>query len=231
MKIEEELSKMQADIDLLKSQISKQQSEAKPSLVSMLFDRTNKTIPVLLAATSLLAAIWGLILPVKNYFNERQKQLRYELSREMLDLAHDLRNDSVLTTRQDAVLLLSYYDLNSMPILLYQLENFSNSAQRKMVEHVIKSISLIYMRNEKEVTSEIINYFTSLFKQTNTVDRWDAGKYNSLLNYGELVTKMSFRDRDRKRIAQMIQAMQSEIQADPDLADKMKGFVRLLDEF
>lgn len=225
-----DMLKKEFELLSLKNQIEKQKSEMKPSWTSVLFNQTTKSISLIVAIISMLAGIWGLVIPARNFFKDKQKEKHYELSREMVELANNLQSDSA-KLQQEAVLLLSYYDLNSMPILLYQLENFSNSFQKNMVDHVIKTISLIYMRNKSEVTSEIIYYFSNLFRQTDTEKKWDDLKYNSLLNYGELINKITFRDKDRKRILRMIEEMQEVIEKDPGLKEKMLGFSDLLAEF
>lgn len=228
----EEYENLKKEFELLslKNQIEKQKNELKPSLASVLFNQATKSISLIVAIVSMLAGIWGLVIPARNFFKDKQKEKHYELSRDMVELANNLQSDSV-KLQQEAVLLLSYYDLNSMPILLYQLENFSNSVQKDMVDHVIKSISLIYMRNKSEVTSEIIYYFSNLFRQTDTEKKWDDLKYNSLLNYAELVNKITFREKDKRRIVSLIEDMQEKIEKDPGLKDKMQGFSDLIAEF
>jgi hypothetical protein len=229
-KEEFEISKMELELESLKIKLDKERKDLKPSWGSKFFNQTTKTVSLGVAFVSLLAGIWSLVIPARNYFNERQKQLHYNLSKEMIDLANNLRIDSA-SLQQESVLLLSYYDMNAMPILLYQLENFSNSIEKTMVDHVIKTISLVYMRNQKGVTNEIIYYFTNIFRQTDTERKWDERKYNSLLNYGELINKITFRDKDRRRILSMISQMQEDVAKESGLSEKMGGFNDLLDDF
>jgi len=227
-KEELELLKMEAELEVLRNQLSKQKSEVKPSDLTRFFNNSNKSIAVLIALTTLLAGIWGLIVPVRNYFNLRQQQMHYNLSKDMIDLSYDLKYDS---TRQEAVLLLSYYDLNAMPILLYQLEYTSRFSSMSMVDDVIKSISLIYLRNQKEVTSEIIYYFTNLFKQAKPLKTLDQRKYNGLLNFGDLINKITFQQRDKERLDLMVESLLAEMNEDQNVIKNMEKFVNDLDDF
>lgn len=228
----EEYDNLKKELDLLslKNQVEKQKREMKPSWATFLFNQTSKSITLIVAIVSMLAAIWGLVIPARNFFKDKQKEKHYELSREMVELANNLRSNSD-TLQREAVLLLSYYDLNSMPILLYQLENLDHGSEIEKVDHVIKTISLIYMRNKSDVTSEVIYYFSNLFRQTDTKEKWDDLKYNSLLNYAELINKITFRDKDMKRINRLVDEMQEKIEMDSGLKEKMQGFNDLIADF
>jgi len=231
-KEEMEQLKMETEMELLKLKLQKEQKEAKPSRLSTFFDRFHKWIALLVAIVSLGAGVWGLVIPAKNYFDERQKQVHYDLSKEMIGFANKL-NDTSKAVRQDAVMLLSYYDLNSMPILLFKLETLDNDSEEdeKLIANVIKSISLIYMRNHKAVTDEIIHYFRNIYKQSNSKEKWNRTKYSSLKNFGELINKIEFRKDDSRKISEMITYMKDDMAEKDEFRDRMTVFNNLLNEF
>ena len=88
------------------------------------------------------------------------------------------------------------------------------------------------MRNQSQVTSEIIYYFSNLFKQTDTEGKWNPAKYNSLKNFGKLINNITFRDKDKARILKMVKEMQEVIERDPKLKENlMKTFNDQLTDF
>ena len=226
-----EALKMELEVQSIKNRLEKEKMEMKPSWISVIFNQSTKSISFIVAIVSMLAGVWGLVIPARQFFKDKQQEKQYELSATMVDLADQLKSESAEEQRR-AVLLLSYYDLNSMPILLYQLENFDNKIEATMVDHVIKTISIIYMRNQSQVTSEIIYYFSNLFKQTDTEGKWNPAKYNSLKNFGRLINNITFRDRDKARILKIVKEMQEVIERDTKLKENlMKTFYDQLTAF
>ncbi len=128
----------------------------KPSKTSWP-DRIKKWSGVILTIVSVIAAIWGVIVPINGFIEEKKTMLRYELNSQMIGLVEGLDSD-IDAVADRSILLLSYYERNSLPILFYKLEHVSSFDSERLVINLIQTISHIYesSKDSKEATIEVI---------------------------------------------------------------------------
>ena len=120
-------------------------------------DRIKKWSGVILTIVSVIAAIWGVIVPINGFIEEKKTMLRYELNSQMIGLVEGLDSENPEVAER-SILLLSYYERNSLPILFYKLEHVSYFDSERLVINLIQTISHIYESNNdsKEATVEMI---------------------------------------------------------------------------
>lgn len=131
-------------------------SKPKPSKAG-LSDKVKKSTGIILSIVSVVAAIWGVIVPINGFIEEKKSMLRYELNSQMIGLVQGLDSD-IDAIAERSILLLSYYERNSLPILFYKLENVSYDNSPRLVINLIQTISHIYesSNDSKEATIEMI---------------------------------------------------------------------------
>lgn len=113
-----------------------------------------KWTSLILSIISVAAAIWGLLIPINSYIQERKKMLKYDLNNHMVELMPALDStDPAVSDR--SILLLSYYERNSLPILFYKLERSSYFHNQNLVNNITQVIANIYVTNKKE-TNELL---------------------------------------------------------------------------
>ena len=119
-------------------------------------DRIKKSSGIILTVVSVVAAIWGVIVPINGFIEEKKTMLRYELNSQMIGLVEGLDKSDAEADR--SILLLSYYERNSLPILFYKLEHVSYFDSERLVINLIQTISHIYESNSenKKATIEML---------------------------------------------------------------------------
>ena len=132
------------------------QPKPKPSKAS-LPGKVKKSSGIILSVVSVVAAIWGVIVPINGFIEEKKTMLRYQLNSQMIGLVEGLDSESDAVADR-SILLLSYYERNSLPILFYKLEHISPFESDRLVINLIQTISHIYESNNdnKEATIEMI---------------------------------------------------------------------------
>jgi hypothetical protein len=139
-----EKQKLQAEIDEIKFRIkaNKDQLESdKKKIFRMIPLSTLKTmsrsIPIALTILTGIVAIW---IQFNQYLDKKEKEYEFSLNQVMVGLVAKL-NSKDLAEREDATILLSAYEKNAIPILLWNLKTTETP------ESTIQSLKLI---GEKE---------------------------------------------------------------------------------
>ncbi len=199
-----EKDKLQAEIDILHARLRKEFPDEKPpGWMDKLAGFAQKWSAFILGTVTLISAVFGIFVPVSEYLAEQRRALQYELNENMIGFVNDLTNDSLANR---AVVMLSYYEVNSIPILLFYLETttfYQNDFRAKLIE----TISTIYSdsRND-EILDLIINKMNNNFQRiqddfVNTQGQEINGaRRQAMLNYIHLINGMKLSHRDRNKI-------------------------------
>lgn len=195
-----EKEKLQAETDILRARLDKEFPDEKPpTRLSRLAEFTRNWSAFILGSVTLFSAVFGVFVPLSQYLDERRKALEYDLNENMIGFVEDLNSDSLaISTR--SVMMLSYYEVNSIPILLFFLES---SKDTEFIDKISETIGLIYSDNRGTEIVEVVlrriqNNFDEIkdeFSQTGSVN--DKRRL-ALLNYLELMDVLKLRKPDQK---------------------------------
>ena len=202
-----EKEKLQEEINLLRERIKKEYGESQPeSRWSKFVDFFKQWYSVMLALIAVGGGFWGIFYPVKTFLTEQQKTVQYSLNENMIGALDKLKaNDRI--SRENSIIILSYYDLNAIPILLSKyivLADDSIDAKQDYIE----AINLIYSRKQTGIIERIIikmNKNYKLFKKYTTEEDINVRWRNQLhigyfLNLIYLVDELSLSSHDKKEV-------------------------------
>lgn len=172
-----EKEKLEIEIKLLKQNLEK---EKKEGLGTKNFGEIiRKNIALILAVISVLGGVFGIILPVNQYFEEKKKEMIPILNKEIISLVGKLNSNSE-TTRQEATVMLNYYGLDAIPVLLLRLERSMNETE---VLRLILAIKNIHDHNDPGVLDEILYSFKVEFEKNYTIANSSEISYHKINNY------------------------------------------------
>lgn len=210
--------KIRLEIQLLREQID----EKKNQTIEMLSTRINNWIKKwsisILTLVSVVGGIWGVIIPIKNYFEEQERKLKYSLNSQMVSLVNDLSENE---EREQAIMMLQYYEMNAYDILIFKLE--SAGSDLTLVQAISSAINSIYQKgHEDEVLDNLLSRLQNRLDRTvNQVDVNDA-TLSILLNYVTVLKELETLKDDRKRIVDFSLGLKNQV-------PKIKSFWLLRD--
>lgn len=201
-----EKEKLEIEIALLKKDLEKEKKEKldRKSIGEII----RKNIALLLAIISVVGGLWGIILPINQYYKEKRKEMLPNINSDIINLVNKL-NDTSEIVQEEATVMLSYYGLNAIPILLLRLEISTNEVES---QHLIITINNIYKNDRSAVLNEIINSFKSEFYQYyQKTDMDEIPYFFRIYNYRELFLKLDLDRRGRNKVDDMIRLFEEEL--------------------
>ena len=196
--------------------MNKEFGEKKPkSKLDIVADFLRKWYAVVIALFAVAGGFWGIFYPVKTYLEERQKAVKYTINENMIKALEDLESDNI--SAKNSLIVLSYYDLNAIPILLNKYYVLDRDEDELRQEY-IKTISLVYKRRNIGIVDRIIattdkNYQLLLaYLDENHKNHWKhtlQPKY--ILNLVELTEDLDMEKGDKKKIKAFYSAIISDI--------------------
>jgi len=216
-----EKEKLQAEINILNARLQKEFPEGKPpGMWDKLAAFAQKWSAFILGTVTLFSAVFGLIVPLSEYLDGQRRALEYDLNENMIGFVNDLNTDSLANR---GVVMLSYYEVNSIPILLFYLETSEND-QEEFRARLIETINLIYINNRNQDIYEMIaNKINILFAQIKDEYASPEGinpkRRLGLLNYLELIDGMKLSSSDRVKVKEQYTRMRTEICQTEGFAD------------
>ena len=210
-----EKEKLQAEIDILHARLKKEFPEDKPpGWGDMLAGFAQKWSAFILGTVTLISAVFGIFVPVSEYLAEQQRALQYDLNENMIGFVNDLNNDSLANR---AIVMLSYYEVNSIPIMLFYLES-STYFQKEFRSKLIETIGMIYAETRNPEILDLI-----MVKMDNTFERIkddflgsqgqeiNPTRKQAMVNYLELIKGIKLGDADRDRLLELCGKMRSDM--------------------
>ena len=167
----------------------------------------HKNIALLLAVISVAAGLFGVIIPVNDYFEAKKKEMIPTLNSEIIDLVDKL-NDSVEREQEKAIVMLSYYGLDAVPMLLYRLEMAGEGENVRLIQ----AINNAYDENPKGVMNAIMKAFAEEFEKNyrkNDID--EMGYYPKFDNYIKLLMKLEIGKNERQIIESQFREFEEKI--------------------
>jgi hypothetical protein len=147
--------KLKAEINLINARIKKDYPELKPRKWYEKFAAFLKNWQaVMLALIALGGGIFGIFRPVKLYFDEQRKAVQFNLNESMIKAMDNLESAD-WNTRTNAIIILSYYDLNAIPIFLDKLA-MADRDNPDIKDEYIEAINLLYDRRKDDVFKQIL---------------------------------------------------------------------------
>ena len=216
--------KIQAEINILEARLEKEFPDEKPpGRLGRLADFARKWSAFVLGSLTLTSAIIGVFLPLGQYLEEKRKALEYDLNENMIGFVDHLDSDSSALANR-AVMMLSYYEVNSIPILLFFLE-ISEDDKIDFRRRIIETIDLIYSDERgNEIVGLIMvrmqNNLSQLkMRSDSDKEKVDSKKLMALYNFIGLIKVMELRSSDKKLVTKTYTEMKTTICADPFLRD------------
>lgn len=225
-----EKEKIQVEIDILKAQFEKDfPKRVHKKRLEQLSEFSRKWIAVILAGATLISAILGVVIPLNDFLVEQRKKLEYELNGDMIGFVDALSSDDEKKAKE-GVMMLSYYETNSIPILLFYLENSEVIEDEVLRKKIIETISMIYANNKsKKIIKEISQGIRTSFDHLKTTD--DRGgqvinlnKRYALGYYLELLNTMKLNSRHQDDIKDLFIELKGEICEDKFLKNEIDTF-------
>jgi hypothetical protein len=148
-----ENEKLQAEIDILHARLAKEFPEEKRQRwYDKLAEFARKWAAFVLGTVTLISAIFGVFVPLAEYLEERRNALKYALNENMIGFVDDMMSGDTEKVNR-GIMMLSYYEINSIPILLYSLSESESGATR---QKIIENIHWIHFDNKNNGIVEMI---------------------------------------------------------------------------
>jgi hypothetical protein len=239
-----EKEKLQAEIDILNARLATEfplQDSNKTGFFAKVAIHAKGWATFILGAVTLISAVWGVFVPLSEYLIEQRRALEYQLNENMIGFVDDLNSEDPNIANR-GVMMLSYYEVNSIPILMFFLEGSRND-QEEFRERIIGTISLIYEESREDIIFEQVQRkMESAFLQIVTDYKNAAmdppfgnGIQSStrrvLLNYIDLLKGMNLRSGDKEDIERMYRDFKSEICQDENLVFEIYGIFSEISTF
>jgi hypothetical protein len=223
-----EKEKLQAEINILKAKLAveyPEEEEKEPGWFDKISSYAGKWSAILLSVVALISAIWGVFLPLSEYLAEQRKALEFNLNENMIGFVDDLNSDSAAIANR-GIMMLSYYEVNSIPILLFFLESSRND-QKEYRGKIIGTVNLIYEDSNDDAIIEIIlrkieNTFTEI-KEGHEKDASIDTKRRAMFNYMDLINGMNLRSGDKDDVEDLYEDFKSTICQDPTFKEEVPG--------
>lgn len=213
--------KLQAEIDILHARLEKEFPDEKPpGFMDKLAGFANKWSSFILGAVALFSAVFGVFVPLSEYLDEQRRALEYDLNENMITFVDGLNSEDQSVARR-SIMMLSYYETNSIPILLFFMEDSRND-QKEFRRKIIETIGLIYSdTGDENIIEKILVKLQSNFNQViegrnGTID---TRRLAPLYNFFELINGMDLSDSDREEVLIVYKNMKSSICSNEILRD------------
>ena len=225
-----EKEKLQAEINILKAKLKSEYPVNEPEgYFNRVAGFAQKWSAFILGSVTLISAIWGVFVPLSEYLDARRNALEYNLNENMIRFVKGLNSYDTDTAKQ-SVMMLSYYETNSIPILLYYFENSEIDYDVDLRAKIIETISMIYDGNKnKKIIEEIIRGINISFDNLKTTgsegnQMINEQKRNALGYYMEMLPRMKLTDRHKSEIRKTLVDLQEKMCKDIFLMDEAKTY-------
>ncbi len=192
-----EKEKLKEEINFLRARIVNEFPEHKPkNNWDKVSDFFRKWYSFILALLAVSGGFWGIFYPVKTYFNEQQKAVQYTINENMITAMEGLESEGA-AAKENSIIILSYYDLNAIPILLNKYIE-SDYDDKNLQQDYIEAISLIYNRKQNGVIDRII---IKMRKNYNLLDKAkNMLRLYPLLHLHDLILNLEMANIDEDKV-------------------------------
>jgi len=219
--------KLQSEIDILHARLAKEYpDDDPPGFFDKIADFARKWTAFILGSVTLISAVFGVFVPLSEYLDESRRALQYDLNENMIGFVKDLNSDSTELANR-GIMMLSYYEMNSIPILLFYLEGSQNN-QKEFRLKIIETIDLIYADSKSSEIIEMVlvrlenNLGRLKIINRNGKERINADVLRYVYNYIELLNGLRLDNNDYKMVTEKFAEMKKLICTDDFLRDDIE---------
>jgi len=155
--------------------------------------------PVILTFVSIAAGLFGILFPSIKYINQQNDQYEFTFNKEMVAFANELNSEDYMK-REQAIMMLTYYEEDAVPILLHKLERI-NYRQKNNICSALKTIKNL-SRKDKLLIEKM------LFK--NAVDFYDraylhpdgevVNRIHGMMNYVFALGELGEKEKEKYKL-------------------------------
>jgi hypothetical protein len=221
--------KLQAEIDLLNKRIEKDYAEVKSLTRSERITAfVKKWYGFILALITVFGGFWTIYFPVQSYFDSQRKALHYSLNDEMIKAIDSLTSLNQITVEK-SILILSYFESNAIPILVFNIERSDGTS----LENYYSAIREIYKQNSTDIVETIIErmnyYYYSLGLFQDSVV--ETPNYNTLTNFSRLLNNIKLNWMDKRHVKNFYYPIQKTLKTNERLGVQVPSFIKNIDQF
>lgn len=186
-----EKQKLQAEIDLLRAQLDiekgkkDKEEKSKESKITAAEKRLKNWLPLILTIIALGGGLWGgLFEPISNFIRERQRDYEVNWNEKMIGFVDNLSNDDQSKVNY-AIIMLSAYELDALPILLLTLEQTKTTDnEADLIRRALKDIYDKPSLDKEKFNEEILKSASRFFDigKGKKIDDM-KNKVDGLINY------------------------------------------------
>ncbi|WP_421765503.1 hypothetical protein [Ekhidna sp.] len=187
--------KLEVEIQLLEEQLSekrKPKSISKLEIINSWIKRWSVTI---LTLVSIIGGVWGLILPIKSYYDERSKALKYTLNSQMVQLVNGLKTEEEV---EESIMMLQYYEMNSLDILLFKLERAGSDTLLR--NNISVAVNNIYKKNHPECIEPLASNALRHLRKSYVNKTIVESPFRALMNYIYVINELECDGSDQKKL-------------------------------
>lgn len=165
----------------------------------------NRGYKIALALIALCTGLWGMIIPVRNFVQNAQKEYEFQLDGVILQSMSMLTSDD-LTSRKRAVLTLTYYKKDAIPILLFGLEEEGRMRNKntqfiELIKGAIVDISNTSERKERTIIHDkILDSFNKLLDSESEKEDTELVNIHGLISYIEVISELQLKDVEKSAV-------------------------------
>lgn len=187
-----EYENIQLRNDLLRLQISNQ-TYKEESKLSYLWSGGSKLLITLL---SIAGGLWGFIFPINEYLDQRQKELDFQLNGLMYESIGKLSASNSVLEKSQAILTLTYYSKDAVPILLHSLksEGKLKKIDGPVISMINQTLSDIFEKSnpkERKLISELLmDSFYHMVHSEMRNENKDDKNVGGMVNYCQVIARV-----------------------------------------
>jgi hypothetical protein len=196
-------------------------------------DAIKNVVTIAGAVVALASSTWAVFVPIADYFDEKRKTYEVKLSSDMITLVNNLDDSSSQSKVDNSILMLSAYENDAIPYLLYKLEGDGPSEKEagKTREVIIRALQII--KNKKSVDKDemmtLIHDSAHLYFMLNNSPDISPTQKETIYDYIKLLSLVGCDD--KKKIFTLYAEMKNEALLTTDTTESyFKTMTRRIDQ-
>lgn len=189
-KEELELTKLYTEVEILKVKLESERREHEEKIKRNHFEsRLKNWTPIILTGVSILAGLFGILFPSFKYLQQQKERYKFEFNKEMVGFVNDLSSPDE-DKKERAIMMLTYYESDAVPILLYRLEKI-HYEQKQLITNALRGIQNLSIKDKELIESRLMTNAQDFFQRgyvepIEKVENKIFGLLNYIYAFGEL---------------------------------------------
>lgn len=214
-----EKEKIQAEINILEARLDKEFPDEKPEgRLGKIAGFARKWSAFILGTVTLISAVFGVFVPLAEYLDERRNALKYDLNEIMISFVDNMMSTDP-DTQNRGLMMLSYYEINSIPILLHFLSKLDNSESR---QKITENIHWIHFDNPgNNIVEMVLGRVQYNFEKLKSISSSgdfsiDDGAQRAIQRYIDLLKVLKFSSKECRNVTSNFEEILVTMDTDPD---------------